>query len=73
MSKLLLTINDENKAGLLLEFLKSLNYISVSIVEEDYLPLNSEQKSILDERRLNVNESDFQEWDIAKHKLNFKK
>jgi len=73
MSKLLLTINDENKAGLLLEFLKSLNYIGVSIVEEDYLPLNSEQKSILDERRLNVNESDFQEWDIAKHKLNFKK
>jgi hypothetical protein len=73
MSKLLLTIIDENKASLLLEFLKSLNYINVSMVEDDYMPLNSEQKSVLDERRLSFNESDFQDWDIAKHKLRFNK
>ena len=73
MSQLILTINDENKADLLFNFLNSLNYISVKIVDDEDVFLSDEQKRILDERRLNVEENDFIDWDIARQSLRFKK
>ena len=42
-------------------------------MDDEDVFLSDEQKRILDERRLNVEENDFIDWDIARQSLRFKK
>jgi hypothetical protein len=70
--QLLLNIKDNSKAALLMEFLKSLSYISVEEVDKTTVSLTDEQKNILDERRATAKADDFIPWDKAKKQLKFK-
>ena len=72
MKQLLLNIKDESKMEILLNFLKSLNYISVEKVDTKNVSLTYEQKNILDERRATAKPDDFIPWSKAKKQLNFK-
>lgn len=72
MSQLIVNIKDESKMDVLLNFLKSLNYISVETVNPDNLKITDQQKNILDERRASSNVEDYLSWDIAKKQLKFK-
>ena len=70
--QLLLNIKDNTKAGILLKFLKSLNYISVEEVEQPKISLTDKEKHILDERRASMVEEDCIPWGKAKKKLKHK-
>lgn len=70
--QLLLDIKDNSKAGILLEFLKSLNYVSVEEVEKSKINLTEKEKRILDKRRVSVVEEDFIPWEKAKKRLKHK-
>ena len=70
--QLLLNIKDNSKAGILLNFLKSLNYISVEEVEQAKVSLTDKEKRILDERRASMVEEDFIPWEKAKKQLKHK-
>lgn len=72
MHQLLVNIKDDSKLELLLNFLKSLNYISVEKIEDTTLSLTVEQKNTLDERRANAKPDDFIPWNKAKKQLKFK-
>jgi len=72
MQQLIVNIIDESKMNVLLNFLKSLNYISVEAVDQDNIILSDRQKNILDERRASAKVEDFIPWDKAKKQLKFK-
>lgn len=72
MKQLIVNIKDESKLEVLLNFLKSLNYISVEKVEPKVILLTEEQKDILDERRASAKSEDFIPWNKAKKQLKFK-
>ncbi|MFY9308198.1 MAG: hypothetical protein WAQ28_04020 [Bacteroidia bacterium] len=60
--QLLLNIKDKNKAALLLEFLKSLNYVSsVKQVDDETsdFTITDEDKRLVDERRKSAKASDY--------------
>lgn len=60
--QLLLNIKDKNKAALLLEFLKSLNYVtSVKQVDEETsdFTIPEEHQLLVDERRKTAKASDY--------------
>ncbi len=73
MSSFLLNIKDESKMDVLLNFLKSLNYISVEKFGDTDIVLTDEQKQVLDHRRLTAKPEDFINWETAKKQLKFKK
>ena len=66
--QLLLNIKDKNKAALLLEFLKSLNYVSsVKQVDDDQvLDIPEQHKALVRERIKNSNASELLDWDNVK-------
>ncbi|HWY38851.1 MAG TPA: hypothetical protein VNY73_09850 [Bacteroidia bacterium] len=70
--QLLVNIKDNTKAGILLKFLKSLNYINVEEVEQGKISLTNKEKRILDERRVSMAEEDFIPWEKAKKQLKHK-
>lgn len=72
MNQLIVNIKDDSKMEILLNFLKSLNYISVEKVEAENSSLTDEQKNILDQRRASTKSEDFIPWDKAKKQLKFK-
>lgn len=72
MHQLLVNIKDDSKLDILLNFLKSLNYISVEKVDQTTVLLTPEQKDILDERRATAKPEDFIPWNKAKKQLKFK-
>lgn len=72
MQQLLVNIKDDSKLDILLNFLKSLNYISVEKVDGKDISLTEEQKNILDERRATAKPEDFTPWNKAKKQLKFK-
>ena len=72
MNQLIVNIKDESKMSILLNFLKSLSYISVEEVDKTTVLLTDEQKNILDERRATATDDDFIPWDKAKKQLKFK-
>jgi len=72
MQQLLVNIKDDSKLDLLLNFLKSLNYISVEKVDKENVLLTDEQKNTLDERRATAKPEDFTPWNKAKKQLKFK-
>jgi hypothetical protein len=51
MQQLLVNIKDNSKIDLLLNFLRSLNYISVEKINEASIFLSDEQKNVLNQRR----------------------
>jgi hypothetical protein len=73
MHQLLVNIKDDSKMDILLNFLKSLNYISVEEINSKNISLTDEQKNILDERRATAKPEDFTPWNTAKKQLKFKK
>ena len=73
MSSFLLNISDESKKDVLLNFLRSLNYISVENFGDIDITLTDEQKQVLDYRRATAKPEDFIDWEIAKKQLKFKK
>ena len=72
MQQLIVNIKDASKMDILLNFLKSLNYISVEKVNDSTILLTDEQKQILDERRSSAKPEDFIPWSKAKKQLHFK-
>ncbi len=72
MHQLLVNIKDDSKMDILLNFLKSLNYISVEEIDSKNISLTDEQKNILDERRATAKSEDFTPWNKAKKQLKFK-
>lgn len=72
MNQLLVNIKDDSKMDVLLNFLKSLNYVSVEKVEEKDILLTNDQKNILDERRSTAKFDDFTPWNKAKKQLKYK-
>ena len=56
MQQLIVNIKDDSKLDVLLNFLKSLNYISVEKIDETIVTLTDEQKNILDEDNVWVDE-----------------
>jgi hypothetical protein len=73
MQQLLVNIKDNSKMDLLLNFLKSLNYISVEKVDPSTVFLTDEQKNVLDQRRKTSSAEDFIPWSKAKKQLKFKR
>ena len=71
--QLLVDIKDKTKESVLLNFLKSLNYISVEKVESKDIYLNESQKEILDERRNSTVAEEFIPWEKAKKQLKSKR
>ncbi len=72
MNQLIVNIKDDSKMEILLNFLKSLNYISVEKVDAKSISLTDAQKNTLDERRASAKPEDFIPWDKAKKQLKFK-
>lgn len=72
MHQLIVNIKDDSKINILLNFLKSLNYISVEEVDQTTISLTDEQKNILDKRRATAKPDDFTPWSKAKKQLKFK-
>lgn len=70
--QLLLNIKDNNKAALLLEFLKSLNYVtSIKQVSDEQVFIIPEQhKSLVRNRIKNSKESELLDWDNVKDDFN---
>ncbi len=72
MQQLLVNLKDESKLEILVDFLKSLNYISIERINTKDISLTKEQKNILDERRATAKAEDFIPWTKAKKQLKFK-
>jgi len=72
MQQLLVNIKDDSKLDILLNFLKSLNYISVEKIDKAAVALTDGQKNILDERRATAKPEDFIPWNKAKKQLKSK-
>jgi len=71
--QLLLDIKDKTKESVLINFLKSLNYISVEEVKSQEIYLADSQKEILDERRSSTVAEEFVSWEKAKKQLKSKR
>ena len=67
MQRVIINVNDESKMEVLVNFLKSLDYISLESI--DTIELSGLQKGILDHRRENIAEEEFIPWEIAKNNL----
>lgn len=67
MNQLLLNIKDESKTEVLIQFLKSLNYISIETLTENGITVNETEKKIMRERVKNAKPSDFKNWDDIKN------
>lgn len=65
--QLLLDIKDKNKAALLLEFLKSLNYISVKELSDNDVIVSEAEKNIMRERVKKAKPENFKNWDDIKN------
>ena len=72
MQQLIVNIKDDSKIDILLNFLKSLNYISVEAIGQDNISFSEDQKIVLDERRASAKAEDFIPWDTAKKQLKFR-
>ena len=71
--QLILNISDSSKLTTLVNFLKTLNYVSVEESDENMSVLTSNQKNELDIRRASSLESDYLTWEEVKKQLVFKK
>ncbi len=72
MTQLLLQIADETKANKLLEFLKTLNYLSVHELSEENMIIPEVTKELMHERLQLAKEEDFRDWEEIKRKFDLK-
>lgn len=66
MSQILLNIKDNSKTKILLQFLKSLNYLSVEKLSDDDIIVNEAEKNIMRSRVKKAKPGDFKNWDDIK-------
>jgi|JI9StandDraft_2_1071091.scaffolds.fasta_scaffold927384_2 hypothetical protein len=69
MHQLIVNIKDESKLAVLLNFLKSLNYISVEHLEEGSVVLSESEKEIMRDRLKNAKPENFKAWKEVKNTL----
>jgi hypothetical protein len=67
MTQLLLNIEDESKTNMLLDFLKSLNYINVQKLSEESIIVSEEEKNTMRDRLKKAKPEDFKNWDDIKN------
>ncbi len=67
MSQLLLNIKDDSKTKILLQFLKSLNYLSVEKLSDNDIIVSEAEKNIMRERVKKSKPQDFKNWDDIKN------
>ncbi len=72
MTQLLLNITDKKKATKLIEFLKTLNYISIHEFNEENNMIPEAEKELMRNRLESSKEEDFKDWDELKKKFNIK-
>lgn len=72
MQQLILNISDSSKLNTLVNFLKTLNYVSIQTVDEELTVLSSIQQNELDSRRASSTENDYLSWEEVKKQLVFK-
>lgn len=73
--QLLLNVKDKNKANLLLEFLKSLNYVNSieQLDEEQDIEIPEWHKKIVLDRIQTSTPENFKTWSEVKNQLKYKK
>jgi hypothetical protein len=69
MTQLLLNIQDESKTNKLIEFLKTLNYISVQEITEENIIVSEAEKEIMRNRLKQAKPEDFKDWDEVKNRF----
>jgi hypothetical protein len=69
MTQLLLNIEDESQTNKLLDFLKTLNYVSVEELTNDTIILSEDEKNTMRERLKNAKPENFQDWDQLKSRF----
>ena len=69
MTQLLLNIEDESQTNKLLDFLKTLNYVSVEELTNDTIILSEDEKNTMRERLKNAKPENFQDWDQLKNRF----
>lgn len=67
MHQLLVNIKDDSKMDILLNFLKSLNYISVQELSDNDIIVNDAEKNVMRERVKNAKPENFKNWDDIKN------
>jgi hypothetical protein len=67
MSQLLLNIKDDSKTKVLLQFLKSLNYLSVEKLSDNDIIVSETEKNVMRERVKKSKSKDFKNWDDIKN------
>jgi hypothetical protein len=70
--QLIVDIKDKTKGTVLINFLKSLNYISVEEIKSEKVYLTDSHKETLDERRNSAVAEEFIPWEKAKKQLKHK-
>jgi hypothetical protein len=69
MTQLLLNIEDESQTNKLLDFLKTLNYVSVEELTNDKIIVSEDEKNTMRERLKNAKPENFQDWDQLKSRF----
>ena len=69
MTQLLLNIEDESQTNKLLDFLKTLNYVSVEELTNDTIIVSEDEKNTMRERLINAKPENFQDWDQLKSRF----
>ena len=67
MHQLLVDIKDDSKLDVLLNFLKSLNYISVKELSDNDVIVSEAEKNIMRERVKKAKPENFKNWDDIKN------
>lgn len=69
MTQLLLNIQDESKTNKLIEFLKTLNYVSVQEITEENIIIDEAEKEIMRNRLKQAKPEDFNDWNEVKNRF----
>ena len=67
MHQFLVNIKDDSKTNVLLNFLKSLNYISVKELSDNDIIVSEEEKNVMRERLKKAKPENFKNWDEIKN------
>ena len=67
MHQLLVNIKDDSKLDVLLNFLKSLNYISVKELSNEDIVISEDEKNVMRERVKKAKPNQFKNWNDIKH------
>jgi hypothetical protein len=71
MQQLIVNIKDESKMDVLLNFLKSLNYINVEKLADTDIVISEVEKNVMRERHKKAVPKDFKNWEDIKTAYKF--